>query len=101
MFSAVLGRSAELWMVPQNASSVHSASIVPGRTVRTGATPPNVNAYCSRSGRNSTTSIGGLPLLTLAALVALVALAVLHGSRGGAAQARLSGAATRASGSAL
>jgi hypothetical protein len=28
--------------------------------LRTGATPPKVNAYWSRSGRNSMTSIGGV-----------------------------------------
>ena len=42
--------------MPQNASSVHSRSTVPGITFRTGAIPPNVNAYCSRSGWNSTLS---------------------------------------------
>src|SRR5689334_7867136 len=46
---------------PQKASSVHSHSTVPGRTLRTAGTPPNVNAYCSGSGRNSTISIGASP----------------------------------------
>jgi hypothetical protein len=54
-----LGMSDGSRRFPQNASSVHSRSIVPGWTLRTGATPPKVNAYWSRSGRNSMTSIGG------------------------------------------
>ncbi len=72
MVNAVLGRSVVRRMVPQNASSVHSRSTVPGCTFRTGATPPNVNAYCSRSGRNSTTSIVGLPFLVSPVLPVLV-----------------------------
>src|ERR1700722_17437828 len=63
MVSTALGRSVTCRTLPQNASWVHSRSMAGGVTVRTGATPPNVNAYCSGSGRNSTTSIGGLPLL--------------------------------------
>src|SRR5258708_40193174 len=63
MVSSVLGRSVVRRRLPQNASSVHSRSIVPGVTVRTGTTPPNVNAYCSRSGRNSTISMASLSLV--------------------------------------
>ena len=41
MVSAVLGRSVTCRILPQNASSVHSRSTVPGWIFRMGATPPN------------------------------------------------------------
>ena len=63
MVSVMLGRSVTCRILPQNASSVHSRSTVPGWIFRMGATPPNVNAYWSRSGRNSITSIEDLSLV--------------------------------------
>src|SRR4051794_28108138 len=42
---------------PLNASSDHNRSAVPGVIRRSGATPPNVNAYCSNVGTTSTTSM--------------------------------------------
>ena len=56
-------RETDCWRVlPQNASSVHGLGVVPGWILRMGATPPNVNAYWSRSGRNSIMAgVGGGP----------------------------------------
>src|SRR2546428_10550290 len=47
---------------PPKASSVQSSSTVPGLTLRTGLTPPNVQANSEGSGRYVRTSTDGLRL---------------------------------------
>ena len=50
------GRSVGRRSRPENASSVHSRSTVPGAIRCVGAAPPKVHAYWLGSGRNSTMS---------------------------------------------
>ena len=56
MSSTSDGRSVGRRRRPENASSVHNLSTVPGLIRCVGATPPKVHAYCPGSGRNSTSS---------------------------------------------